>query len=149
MNLHPVYKALLAELEAEGPTLEKKVLMALRQVMPEGLTRRELVFIVYGAQIGKDENISNSTQDRMIRKAIENLRDRLIPVVATSGAAGYRLDITEEGIDDMIRDWSSRRDTWTDKIRRAELMKIRVKQAGEEAIPEELPQEPKQIGMFR
>ena len=42
------------------------------------------------------------------RKAIESLRNRMIPIISSSGKAGYRLDTSPEAIQNMIRELKSR-----------------------------------------
>ena len=53
-------------------------------------------------------NLSNDPHDRKIRKAIESLRNRMIPIVSSSGKAGYRLDTSPEAIQNMIAELKSR-----------------------------------------
>ena len=102
----PQYERLLAELDAgELSELERKVLDALLKA-PGGITRRGLVRAIYGVEAQR--NLSNDPHDRKIRKAIESLRDRMIPIVSSSGKAGYRLDTSPEAIQNMIRELKSR-----------------------------------------
>lgn len=102
----PQYEKLLAELDAgELSELERKVLDALMKA-PGGITRRGLIRIVYGLEAQR--NLSNDPHDRKIRKAIESLRNRMIPIVSSSGKAGYRLDTSPEAIQNMIRELRSR-----------------------------------------
>ena len=102
----PQYEKLLAELDAgELSELEHKTLDALMKA-PGGITRRELVRVIYGVET--QHNLSNDPHDRKIRKAIESLRNRLIPIVSSSGKAGYRLDTSPEAIQNMIRELKSR-----------------------------------------
>jgi hypothetical protein len=51
--------------------------------------------------LGSDPN------DRKNRKGIEDLRNRLIPIVSSSGEAGYRLDTSPEAIGNMVLEWES------------------------------------------
>jgi len=53
-------------------------------------------------------NLSNDPHDRKIRKAIERMRECLIPIVASSGKAGYRLDTSPEVIQNMLAELESR-----------------------------------------
>lgn len=46
--------------------------------------------------------------ERKIRKGIESLRNVGIPIVSTSGKAGYKLDTNPENIQCMIKEWESR-----------------------------------------
>jgi len=53
-------------------------------------------------------NLSNDLYDRKIRKAIKSLRKRMIPIISSSGKAGYRLDTSPEAIQNMTRELKSR-----------------------------------------
>lgn len=100
------YEKLLAELNAgELPVLELKILEALLQA-PKGLTRKGLIRIVFREE--PQTNLGNDTRDRKIRKGIESLRNAGIPIVSTSGKAGYKLDTNPENIECMIKEWESR-----------------------------------------
>lgn len=102
----PQYEKLLVELKAgELPIIARKILNALSQA-PKGLTRKELIRIVFGEEPGS--NLSNDTRDRKIRKGIEYLRNLGFPIVSTSGKAGYGLDTDPENIECMIRELKSR-----------------------------------------
>lgn len=89
---------LIAELEKAGEVR--------RVARGKGLTRKELIRIVFGEE--PDNNLSNDTRDRKIRKGIESLRNMGIPIVSTSGKAGYRLDTNPENIECMIKEWEGR-----------------------------------------
>ena len=100
------YEKLLGELNAgELPVLELKILEALLQA-PKGLTRKGLIRIVFREE--PQTNLGNDTRDRKIRKGIESLRNTGIPIVSTSGKAGYKLDTNPENIESMIKEWESR-----------------------------------------
>jgi len=102
----PQYERLLAELDAgELSELERKVFDALLKA-PNGITRRGLIRVVYSVEAQR--NLSNDPHDRKIRKAIESLRKRMIPIVSSSGKAGYRLDTSPEAIQNMIAELRSR-----------------------------------------
>jgi len=102
----PQYERLLAELDAgELSELERKVLEVLQKAS-NGITRRGLVRAIYGVEA--QSNLSNDPNDRKIRKAIESLRNRMIPIVSSSGKAGYRLDTSPEAIRNMIAELKSR-----------------------------------------
>lgn len=106
MSHTPEYEKLLAELNAgELPIIVRKILDALLQA-PKGLTRKGLIRIVFGEE--PDNNLSNDTRDRKIRKGIEHLRNLGSPIVSTSGKAGYKLDTDPKNIECMIREWESR-----------------------------------------
>jgi len=100
------YEKLLAEMNAgELSEIERRVLEVLLKT-PGGITRRELIRVVYGVEAQR--NLSNDPHDRKIRKAIERMRECLIPIVSTSGKAGYRLDTSPEAIQSMITEMESR-----------------------------------------
>lgn len=106
MSRTPQYEKLLVELNAgELPVIERKILDALCQA-PKGLTRRGLVRILFGQEA--HTNLGNDTKDRKIRKAIESLRNRGIPIISNSGKAGYKLDTDPENIECMVRELKSR-----------------------------------------
>src|SRR5512147_1335892 len=106
MSHTPKYEKLLTELNAgELPIIVRKILDVLSQA-PKGLTRKGLILIVFGED--PDNNLSNDTRDRKIRKGIEHLRNLGFPIVSTSGKAGYKLDTASKNIDEMIREWESR-----------------------------------------
>jgi len=106
MSHTPEYEKLLAELNAgELPIIAQQILNTLLQA-PKGITRKGLIRTVFGEEPGN--NLSNDTRDRKIRKAIEHLRNLGLPIVSTSGKAGYKLDTDPENIEEMIREWESR-----------------------------------------
>lgn len=106
MSHTPEYEKLLVELNAgELPVIERKILEVLCQA-PKGLTRRGLVRIVFCQEART--NLGNDTKDRKIRKAIESLRNRGIPILSNSGKAGYNLDTDPKNIECMIRELESR-----------------------------------------
>lgn len=148
-GLHPVYEQMVAEWEAELGETEKQIFQALRQAMPDGLTRRQLVHVVFGIHIHDGEDINNSTHDRKIRKTIEHMRDNLIPIFSTSAQSGYKLDISETSISMMVGEWQRRMERYQERISRGQKLIRRIREIGEQAIPEELPKQPTQIGLFR
>lgn len=102
----PEYKKLLMELNAgELPIIVRKIMDTLLQA-PKGLTRKGLIRIVFDVE--PENNLSNDTRDRKIRKGIEYLRNLGIPIVSTSGKAGYKLDTDPKNIEEMIQEWESR-----------------------------------------
>ena len=102
----PQYQKLPNELESGKLTeIERKVLEALLKA-PNGLTRQGLIRIVFGVE--PQHNLTNDPYDRKIRKGIEGLRNRMIPIISSSGEAGYRLDTSPEAVENMIREWESR-----------------------------------------
>jgi len=132
-----VYDHMLAELASgEMTKIEKQVFEALKE-HPAGRTREQLHYAVYGFWPTGDLN--KNTRDRKIRKVIESLRDRLIPIVSNSGKAGYRLDVSEAEIRKMIAEWRSRSHELDNRVRRAEALIYKIRHALEGVIPEELP----------
>ncbi len=106
MSHTPEYEQLLAELKAgQLPLITRKILDALLHA-PKGLSRKGLIRIVFGEK--PRPNLGNDTRDRKIRKGIEFLRKIGIPIVSSSGKAGYRLDTDPEKIKCMIRELESR-----------------------------------------
>lgn len=113
------YDLLLAELaNGELGEVEQKVYEALKR-NPGGLLRAQLVAIVFGESVRAGSLTNNNTKDRKVRKAIEGLRARLIPIVSSSGKAGYKLDTSKEARDRMLADLRSRRAHLDDLIERA------------------------------
>lgn len=105
--MHPseIYTRLEQELESgELNDLQKKVFTLLKE-NPAGLSRHDLVSMIYGYW---PETLDN-THDRKIRKAIERLRQRLFPIVSTAGKPGYRLDISREAVNQMLSELRSRK----------------------------------------
>jgi biotin operon repressor len=116
MNPSNVYETLLEELAAgELTDLQRKVFHLLRD-NPDGLDRYQLVNHIFGYIPVK---IDGNTDDRKIRKAIEKLRQRLFPIISTSGKPGYRLDTSREAVQKMIRELRSRRDRIDEQIQAA------------------------------
>jgi DNA-binding winged helix-turn-helix (wHTH) protein len=114
MSHTPEYEKLLAELKAgELPLMARNILEALFQA-PKGLTRKGLIRIVFGEE--PQTNLGNDTRDRKIRKGIETLRNHGIPIVSTSGKAGYQLDTDPKNIECMIREWKSRIDQLQQRV---------------------------------
>ena len=107
MTTHPAYDQLLADLQKELPETELRVFQAL-QAHPEGLTRPQLIAIVYRISVPANISLQNYRPDRKIRKAIEWLRERSVPIVSSSGRAGYRLDTSATALSAMIDEWESR-----------------------------------------
>jgi hypothetical protein len=112
------YEELLEELTHELPEIERKVFDALKRNR-DGLKREQLVAIVYGGTVKAGSILNNSTKDRKVRKAIESLRSRMVPIVSSSGQAGYRLDTSRQARERMLADLISRRDKLSELISRA------------------------------
>ena len=137
MDGKQTYTKLLKEWEATMDTLEARVFSILRQAYPEGRTRQQLVMDVYGELT--QANINNDTHDRTIRKAISNMRLRDIPIFSTSGASGYRLDLSENDLGKLIGDMRRRRENIDSQIRSLEKTVARLKYARESKLPESYP----------
>lgn len=110
----PQYEVIEDDLAAGRalPRLKVKVFGLLRE--RGTVTREELVDRVFGTLPGA--NLTNSTLDRKIRKAIESLRDDGVLVLSSAGRAGYSLPETADpdAINEMIAEWSS----MAEKLRR-------------------------------
>lgn len=122
MPTTPQYDQLLADLAAgQLNELERQVLYLLTN-SPKGLTRYDLLEQVFGIQardLAEERGLANSTDDRKIREAIESLRDSGVPIVSSSGKAGYRLDTSQEAVGAMIAEWQSRVENLQQRIRTA------------------------------
>jgi hypothetical protein len=106
----PVYEQLLEGVTEE---LERKVLDILLQSYPEtsaGITRQQFVLALFGYW---PNNLGSDPCDRIIRKAIEHLRQEW-PIVSSSGGAGYRL--SED--DNEIKAFAAEQEARADKIRK-------------------------------
>ena len=112
--MKPVYENILKELEAGERKSIARDLFTVLQEHPQGLNRRDLVFIIFGKMA--HENIANDTNDRKIRDTIAAMRSRLIPIVSTSGESGYRLDDSPEARKAMLAEMISRRDRINEQI---------------------------------
>lgn len=135
-QLHPIYEALVTEWEAELEEIEKKIFAALKSMMPNSLTRRELIYIVFGEQIPEGVDLNNNPMDRKIRKTIERMREKLIPVLSSSAGAGYKLEISETAVYLMIGEWERRRENFDDKVRRGRQLVNRIREMDERAVLE-------------
>jgi hypothetical protein len=122
MPTTPQYDQLLADLAAgQLNTLEHQVLELLTNV-PQGLTRYDLLEKAFGPearQFAEERGLANSTDDRKIRETIESLRNKGVPIVSSSGKAGYRLDTSQEAVGAMIAEWQSRINNLQERIRTA------------------------------
>jgi BMFP domain-containing protein YqiC len=149
MTTTPVYEQILAELAAgELNGLQREILKELRKSYPASVSRYDLVVRIYGYW---PEDINKDVKDRKNRKAIQAMRDLLIPIVSSSGEAGYRLDVSEDAIRAMIAEWRSRRGRLNERIEAAEKALIRIHQLDIAAIPSLMPtreENPTQLGLF-
>jgi hypothetical protein len=87
--------------------LERKVFQVLSDHFGLPITRVEIISLVYGIDIEKAK-LSDSRQDRAIRKCIENLRSKDYPIVASSGEAGYFLTDNQNEIDACVAEERAR-----------------------------------------
>ena len=96
------------QLELESGALDEIQCAIHRRLLdaPQGLTRAELIREVFGEEPGR--NLGNNTLDRKIRKGIERLRDLGVPIVSTSGKAGYKIQTDPAEIAAMIDEMESR-----------------------------------------
>jgi hypothetical protein len=116
------YDTILAQLAAgEFGQLARVVFDILKRI-PDGCTRLQFIELCYGGEAAASAaqfGLSNSQHDRKVRKAIEELRENFIPVVSSSGAAGYRLDTSPDAVSAMIAEWQSRIDHLNERVRKA------------------------------
>lgn len=109
------YAQMLTELAGEIDQLMKDVFRLLKE-NPEGLSRQELVLHIMGYW---PQSLDGNADDRKIRKAIDRLRNRLIPIVSSSAHPGYKLSTSRDEVRGMIAEWRSRVEKLTDLINAA------------------------------
>jgi hypothetical protein len=139
----PVYEQILEELQVELSELERKIFNVLKW-SPDGITRRSLVYEIYGVYVGNGDDINNNKHDRKIRLAIASMQDRLVPIVSSSGKAGYRMDTSRENAEKMAMEMESRAAKLRDKA-------LRIRRFYSIPIPVEFPEpveEPKQLSLI-
>ena len=110
------------------------------------MTREQLIFAVFG--VWPTGDLSKDPHDRKVRRVIESLRDRPLPIVANSAEAGYRLDTSEEAIQKMVDELESRRSKLDVRVSRLRLILERIKGSDAERaryMPSALPDELKQM----
>lgn len=143
MTTTQAYDQILEELQVELGELERKIFNALNR-NPEGLTRRELVYLIYGYMLGQLDDLGSNKHDRKIRAAIASMQDRLVPIVSSSGKAGYRLDVSRQTAERMALEMESRATKLLDKARR-------IRQFHSIPMPVEFPtqvEHPKQLSLI-
>lgn len=113
----PGYDDIFEQFTQDLPALEKRIFEALKR-NPQGLRRGQLVAIGFGQSVKAGDTQNNSTKDRKVRMAIRSLRMRMVPIVSSSGGAGYRLDVSNEGRGRMLADLISRRNELNELIER-------------------------------
>jgi biotin operon repressor len=113
---NPTYEKILIDLASGELTVLQRQVYDLLKKYPDGLSRENLVFMIYGyLPVRLDAN----ADDRKIRKAIERLRQRLFPIVSTSAKPGYRLDFSRQAVAKMLAELQSRRDHIQEQINSA------------------------------
>lgn len=113
----PQYEQILKELDEGQRIAIAHRLFDLLKSHPAGLDRRQLVLLVFGQPARP--NINNDTRDRKIRETISAMRARFIPIISTSGEAGYRLDDSEQARESMLAELIKRRDSINAQIEAA------------------------------
>jgi len=136
----------LASVQLED--LQQMIFHALRRVYPAGLTRAQLIQETAGYTPEPTENLNNNRHDRKNRAAIAAMLDMCIPVMSTSGEAGYRLDVDPEHLAEMVRELEDRRDTLNEKIGAARRTLLKVRELGRNTIPAKIPEKPVQLSIF-
>lgn len=140
MSRTDVYEHILQELaDGELDELEAKVFHFLRRVYPAPMTRRDLLECLFGYRPGDEEDINNNTDDRKIRTAIASLFDKGVPVVSTSGGAGYRIDINLDSWTELVNELRGKKETYEKKLDAAHRIVERITLSGREAIPSDAP----------
>jgi len=142
MTTHPVYDALLSEID---DALERRVFEILAEKAGQTITRPDLVFAVFAVYVQQAE-LTNNKYDRQIRECIERLRDRDYPIHSSSGEAGYCLTTDEAAIDEYINEQRSRMNKLESRIHAALRSK---KRAADIRTWRETVAPPKQFTMFQ
>lgn len=144
-----VYQAILEQLaNGELEELEVKIFHFLRRVYPASLTRYDLLEFVFGYRPSEEENINNNTDDRKNREAIASMFEKGVPIVSTSGGAGYRIDIDLSSWSELVSELEGRKSTISKKIEAANRIVTNIQLAGRDAIPVNVPTTPKQLSFI-
>jgi DNA-binding winged helix-turn-helix (wHTH) protein len=109
MATHPVYDRILADLYEGGELneLESKVVDILKRADGEPVTRRDFIEEIFLYTPSRD--LSNNSDDRKVRKAIESLRRKgATMIVSTFGSAGYCIDNSVERAEEMAAEMEKR-----------------------------------------
>lgn len=120
-----VYEAILAS----APTaIDEQVLAVLKQHqgMENRISRRKLIFFVYGIELGAGVNLANNRQDRNIREAIERLRTEH-PILSSSGNGGYWYAGSYEEVEGWIREQESRVREMAKRVRDLQAWGVRMR----------------------
>lgn len=146
-----VYESILQELaDGELDELEVKVFHFLRRVYPAPLTRYDLIECIFGYRPAEEENLNNNTDDRKIRTAIASMFEKGVPIVSTSGGAGYHVDIDLEKWSTVIAELEGRKATISTKLDAAYRIVGHIRKIGINAIPSRVPQtiKPQQLSFM-
>lgn len=101
----PQYEKLLEIKAGKLKKIERMILEALLKA-PNGLTRPELIRIVSGKE--PKCNLNYDTQDRKLRRGMEDLRDRGVMIISSARKAGYTLSVDPEAIQGVLLDMKKR-----------------------------------------
>jgi len=149
MSRTDVYERILDELAGgQMDEIEAKVFQALRRAYPASLTRYDLLESVFGYRPDPSENLNNNTDDRKNRLAISNMLSKGVPIVSTSGGAGYRIDIDLDSWSDMVHELEGRRFSLNEKIEAVERIVQRIETIGRSSIPTDVPVTPRQLSFI-
>lgn len=120
-----IYEKIMASAPA---SIDDQVLAVLEQHrgMDNRISRRELVFFVYGIQLGAGVNLANNRQDRNIREAIERLRTNH-PILSSSGNGGYWYAGNYEEVEGWIREQKSRVREMAKRVRDLQAWGVRMR----------------------
>ena len=136
-----IYEHILDELaNGELDELELKVFHFLRRVYPAALTRRDLIECIIGYRPAEEEDINNNTDDRKIRTAIASMFEKGVPIVSTSGGAGYHIDIDLEQWDKVAAELKAKKETISKKVDATHRIIRMIKKYGISSIPSKVPQ---------
>jgi hypothetical protein len=119
MEPRVIYQRILDE--TDWTELERRVYVALT-VHPAGLNRAQLIAICFGESVKAGATTNNNSRDRRIRAAIARLRQRMVPIISGSGAAGYRMDTSADSRRAILNELISRRNKLNDLINRTAKM---------------------------
>lgn len=134
------YQQILDELaNGEMEELEVKIFHFLRRAYPASLTRYDLLEYVFGYRPAAADGLNNSNDDRKIRSTIANMFAKGVPIVSTSGGAGYRIDIDLDSWVDVVAELEGRKKTIGERIEAAHRIVRKIHALGINAIPNEVP----------
>lgn len=86
---------------------ERHLFVILSEHVGQPMSRSDLIQEFFGVRV-RPEELANNPHDRMIRKIIENLRNRDYPIVSSSGEAGYMLTDDQDAIDACVAEERAR-----------------------------------------